>query len=98
MIHIVKYLKKKLVPVSTFTFLYEDGRNKLQEFYESLEVSDSSDELGELDETESKIHKCIMVDSSEDKDEAGGEKKKEPDLLFLQNYKKYNHNYGIFLS
>ena len=83
MIHIVKYLKKKKIPVLTFTSLYEDGKNKLQEFYESLENNSSESDSSNISEEEdiAKINKYIMVDSdSEDEDV---KKKKEPVYIVI---------------
>ena len=85
MIHIVRYLKKKKIPVLTFTSLYEDGKNKLQEFYESLENnssdSDSPDVSGDEGEGVAKINKYIMVDSDSEDEEV--KKKKEPVYIVI---------------
>ena len=81
MIHIVKYLKKKKIPVLTFTSLYEDGKNKLQEFYESLE-NNSSDSKSDFEVEEiAKINKYIMVDS--DSEDEKVKKKKEPVYIVI---------------
>ena len=83
MIHIVRYLKKKKIPVLTFTSLYEDGKNKLQEFYESLENNSSESDSSDISEGEeiAKINKYIMVDSDSEDEER--KKKKEPVYIVI---------------
>ena len=87
MIHIVKYLKKKKIPISIFTFFSsEDRENKLQEFYESLENNFSdSDSPNELGEEVTQINKYIMVDSSDFSDNKKVKKKKEPVYIVIFN-------------
>ena len=87
MIHIVKYLKKKKIPVAIFTSLYEDGKNKLQEFYESLENnfsdSESDSDLHDISE-DMAIQKYILTDPSNDEEEdENGQKKKEPVYIVI---------------
>ena len=85
MMHIVKYLKKKKIPVLTFTSLYEDGKNKLQEFYESLEnnFSDSDSDSLEGEGEDLQIKKYIMVDSDSESED---EKVKKRERTSLYSY------------
>ena len=81
MIHIVKYLKREKIPILTYILLYEDGKNKLQEFYESLENGNSLDSSDFEGEKEA-VKKYIMTDSPYNSDEKK-EDKKEPVYIVI---------------
>lgn len=76
MIHLVKYLESKGIPTVSYTSLYEDGINKLKEFYEDLEKkTESSDE-----EDEEEITRYILCEDEEKPPKA---KIKEPVYIVI---------------
>jgi hypothetical protein len=78
MIHIVKYLESKNILVISYTSLFEDGINKLKEFYEDLEQKQQ-----ESDEKEEQkiISKYILTE--EDKSKEKPKKQKEPNYIVI---------------
>ena len=77
-------MKKKKIPVATFTLLYKNGKNKVQEFYESLEnnFSDSESDCKESSHCKENnlnnivIQKYILTYLSDDEEKNNQKKKK----------------------